>query len=207
LEALHTNRSVTISSPAILKKLKEFHGKPTCCVTKKTLQDFFCSTVCHVPIAPILPLLNNAGQPNLKELGLDQCCNNSNGLLLFQDPESTQLFVDNVLVSPSTAIKKLYLSSCGLSLENQPLMAGFHKNTTIVEMMSYRDALQSVFSSTPFCGATATCTMFIACWEQGRRPQFCRLPEPMVLGIVKLRRIPFRRHATLYGRPSWPGSD
>jgi hypothetical protein len=32
---------------------------------------------------------------------------------------------------PSSSIKKLSLSGCGLSLENRPFMTGFHKNTTL----------------------------------------------------------------------------
>jgi hypothetical protein len=65
----------------------------------------------------ILPFLLSKGQPHhLKALGLCDCRIKNNGLLQFEDPESTQLFVDNVLMSPSTAITSLYLFSRGLSL-------------------------------------------------------------------------------------------
>ena len=73
------------------------------------------------------------GQRKLQKLQLFWCRDTRSGLLLFDDPEITQLFIDNVLLSPSTAIKNLMLDSCGATSENQPLMAGFHKNTTLLE--------------------------------------------------------------------------
>jgi hypothetical protein len=42
--------------------------------------------------------------------------------------------VDHILLSPTTAIKKLSLQSCGVSVRNRPLMAGIHKNTSLFQL-------------------------------------------------------------------------
>jgi hypothetical protein len=87
---------------------------------------------CRFPLKQVLPLLR--GQSNLKRLEFFNCLiGDKNTFLLFNDPEFTQSFVDHVLLSPPT-VKTLLLRHCGVSLENKPLMAGFYKNTTIVEL-------------------------------------------------------------------------
>jgi hypothetical protein len=88
---------------------------------------------CRSPFTQILPLLRE--QPYLQSLGFNHCRTCSD-VLLFNDPEFTQLFVGNVLLSPPPALKSLILNGCGLSLENRSFMTGFHKNTTIVELTS-----------------------------------------------------------------------
>jgi hypothetical protein len=62
-------------------------------------------------------------------------CRINNGILLFKDQESTQRFVDNIS-SPdlTTSLKTLWIQDCGVSVTNQPLMAGIHKNTTLLEL-------------------------------------------------------------------------
>jgi hypothetical protein len=90
-------------------------------------------------LTQILPLLR--GQPKLTSLAFDGFRIKNGLFLLFEDPESTQVFVDNILLSPPTALMTLSLYGCGISLENRPLMAAFHKNTTIVELgVDYDDA-------------------------------------------------------------------
>jgi hypothetical protein len=132
LEALHTNRSV--------KDLRI--GRLNNDIGASWIVDLLChkrdfTTIhlgyCCFPFTQILPLLR--GQLNLTTLTLSGC-RISAGQFLFNDPESTQLFVDNVLMSPSTAIKTLCLEHCGVNLENGPLMAGFHQNTTLFGLTS-----------------------------------------------------------------------
>jgi hypothetical protein len=67
--------------------------------------------------------------------------------LLRNDPESTQLFIDNVLLpSPNiTSLKKLCLQGSGVSLKNLPLMVGFHKNTAVTVLLDNGDAATRVF--------------------------------------------------------------
>jgi hypothetical protein len=66
--------------------------------------------------------------------------------VLFNDPETTKLFVGNILLSPpNTTLKTLFLEDCGLFLENQYLMAGFHQNTTIGALTSDHDATIRLF--------------------------------------------------------------
>jgi hypothetical protein len=127
LEALHTNRSV---KKLVICNLQDDDAALWIADLLRCKTDFtsLYFSFFRFPLMQILPLLR--GQPSLKSLGLCDCCSR-----LFNDPESTQLFVDNVLLSPrNNTLEKLMLSGCGVSLENRPLMAGFHKNTTIVEL-------------------------------------------------------------------------
>jgi hypothetical protein len=94
----------------------------------------FCLHDCDFSdFAHILPLLR--GQRNLQTLSFASCRNGNDVLkdvLLFRDSELTASFVSNALVSPT--IKKLFLKTCGVSVHNRPLMAGFHQNTTLVSL-------------------------------------------------------------------------
>jgi hypothetical protein len=56
------------------------------------------------------------GQCTLKTLRLGDSCGE-----LFNDTEFTQLFANNVLLSPSKAIKSLFLTNCGVSLEKSTI--------------------------------------------------------------------------------------
>jgi hypothetical protein len=156
LAALHTNRSV---KKLCIYKLLDNEGASWSANLLLHKTDIaylhFHFQLCRFPLKQILPLLR--GQPHLKKLifinsnddpvdpeGDDDDDDDDESLdddlLLFNDPEFTQLFVDNVLLRPPRTLKTLCLDSCGVSLENQPLMAGFHKNTTIVELSSEHDA-------------------------------------------------------------------
>jgi hypothetical protein len=140
LAALRSNRSVkTLCIDDETRRDNEGASWIADVLRHKT--DFTCISIAsrhsQFPFMQILSSLRE--QRNLQTLHLFDC-RTSSGALLFQDPESTQLFVDNVLMSPSTTIKTLSLCYCGLSSENRPLMAGFHKNTTVVELNSNLDA-------------------------------------------------------------------
>jgi Leucine Rich repeat len=135
LEALHTNRSV---KELCISSLKGDEGASCIADLLRHKKDFMELHLfnCCFPFTQILPLLR--GQPNLKCLDLNSCCIGDNNIALFKDPQFTQLFVDFILLSPSTTIKTLYLRYCGVSLENQPLMTAFHKNTCIVKLAIHR---------------------------------------------------------------------
>jgi hypothetical protein len=126
LEALHTNRSV---KKLVIGNLQSNDAAFWITDLLRHKKDFteFQFGLCRFPFTQILPLLG--GQPNLRSLAFSD-------LSLFDDPESTQLFVDNVLFSPYTTLKTLYFQNGGVSLKNQPLMAAFHKNTTLLELSS-----------------------------------------------------------------------
>jgi hypothetical protein len=150
LDSLHTNRSV---KKLFVRKLQDNEGALWFAdlLRRKTNFTELRLYHCRFPFTQILPLLR--GQPNLKALAfVDGCCSSSNydRLLLFNDPEFTQLFVDNLLLSPSTTLKGLWVEDCGMlvhsrPLTNRPSMAGFHKNTTLIELRGGHDDTTSLF--------------------------------------------------------------
>jgi hypothetical protein len=134
LAALRTNRFV---KKLYICKLRDDNGASWIVDLLRHKTDFTHVRFyrCGFPFTQILPLLGH-GQPNLTSLAFDDCriSSSSNGLNLFSDPESTQLFVDNVLLSPLASLKRFVIANCGVSVDNRLLlMVGFHKNTTIVE--------------------------------------------------------------------------
>jgi hypothetical protein len=128
LAALHTNRSVTQLG---LCSLEGNEGAAWIADLLRQKTDFTHLTLghCCFSFTQILPLLR--GQSHLKALGFTDCRTGDN-VALFSDPEFTELFVSNVLVSPCATVKAFFPTRCGLSLENGPLMAGFNQNTTIL---------------------------------------------------------------------------
>jgi hypothetical protein len=134
LEALYTNRSVKALR---IHGLKGDEGALWVADLLRHKIDFTALGFwrCRFSFAQILPLLRE--RPNLTAVAFDSCHVNNEDVLLFNEHEFTLLFVDIVLVSPSSTIKTLYLDRCGVNLENGPLMAGFHQNTTVVEITSY----------------------------------------------------------------------
>jgi hypothetical protein len=131
LTALHTNRSVKNTT---IYRLQESKGALWIAELLCHKADFSMLHVldCCFPFKKILPLLSN-GQPSLKSRSFEDC-RISSDILMFNDQDSSQLFVDNVLLTPSTILQKLLVANCGVSADNRPLMAGFHKNTTLVEV-------------------------------------------------------------------------
>jgi hypothetical protein len=139
LEALHTNRSVKELRIFNLQQDDDAASRIADLLRHKTDSTVLDLRSCRLSFAQIFPLLR--GQPHLKTLMFCICRTNSNGSLLFNDPECTQLFVDNVLLSPPPTLQTLYFHGCVASVHNQPLMAGLHKNTTITRG-DYGDILQ-----------------------------------------------------------------
>jgi hypothetical protein len=139
LAALHTKRSVKVLSTCSLQDndaavwIADLLRHKTDFTRIRFLR-------CCFPFSQMLPLLR--GQPSLKALAFCNCHIGDN-ILLFSDTEFTQLFAEIVLLPSSTtatattttttALKELALLFCSVTMDNRPLMAAFHKNTTIVE--------------------------------------------------------------------------
>jgi hypothetical protein len=136
LSSLYTNRSV---KNLRIDCLRDHEGASWIADLLRHKTDFTAVRFhdCRLPFTQILPLL--PGQPNLQSLALSYC------IIDFNDPLSIQLFVDNILLTPTPTVKTLSLPTCNLSLENKPLMAGFHKNTTIIEVSVYNAATRRLF--------------------------------------------------------------
>jgi hypothetical protein len=98
---------------------------------------------CLFPMTQILPLLR--GCTFLETLVVSGYDNGDDNMVLFNDPANTQLFVSNVLLAPGTNLKTLCLHHCGVSLENRPLMSGFHKNTTLIVVIGDHDDATQYF--------------------------------------------------------------
>jgi hypothetical protein len=128
LAGLHTNTSVT---DLRIGHLFDDNGAVWISDLLRYKKDIasFSIVDCRISFTRNLPLM--CGQRNLHTLDCSHCRTGDN-ILLFNDEECTQLFVDNVLVSPT--LKEVHILACGVSELNRPLMAGFHKNTTLVEL-------------------------------------------------------------------------
>jgi hypothetical protein len=142
LEALHTNRSVKELCISSLKGDEGASWIADLLRYKRNFTDIYLS-VCCFPFTQIFPLLR--GQSALTGLTLNGCSisNSSNAICLFNDSESTQLLIDNILLPPSPSVATLKLfdlrQGWGVSMENRPLMAALHKNTTIVKFQTAPD--------------------------------------------------------------------
>ena len=89
LAALHVNKSVKRFR---LWKLQDNHGASWIANLLQQKKDFMDLHLCNCcfPFTQIFPMLR--GQPHLKSLSSEDCCTSSD-ILLFNDQESTQLFV------------------------------------------------------------------------------------------------------------------
>jgi hypothetical protein len=132
LEALHTNRSVKALR---ISSLKGDEGALWVADLLRHKADFteLGFYWCRFSFTQILPLLRE--QRNLTVVAFDSCHVNNEDVLLFNDPEFTLLFINNILLSPRTrnTVKELWVSRCGMTMKNRPLIAGIHKNTTLLE--------------------------------------------------------------------------
>jgi hypothetical protein len=157
LAAFHGDSNNTNRLPSSVTELRFWHldGEERASWIADLLRrkkDFtkFHFLYCRFPVQHILPLLRE--QSNLKSLELVNCNlgrdDDNNIIHLFDDPECTQLFVDNVLLpSPSLSscnnsssnnnnnfsLTTLKIVPCGGSMKNPVLMDGFHKNTTLLK--------------------------------------------------------------------------
>jgi hypothetical protein len=137
LAALHTNRSVKELNIFNLMYNDGASWVADLLRHKTDFTDFHLTSCSFQLFTQILPLLR--GQRNLPTVRFSGCRSGNGGvndILLFDDPEYTQLFVNNVLLSPFTSIKTLFLNYCGASVHNRQLMEDIRKNTTIVKLLT-----------------------------------------------------------------------
>jgi hypothetical protein len=130
LESLHTNRSV---KELCIQGLQDNEAALWIADLLRHKTDFMDIGFYHCcfPFTQIFPQLH--GQSNLKDPALYSCRINTDELFLFHDPETAQLFVDNIL--PSSTLEKLWITDCGDITENRPLMTVIHQNTSIVRLL------------------------------------------------------------------------
>lgn len=83
---------------------------------------------CGFSLTQVIPLVQHGQQPQhlRREVGFREF--HVGDHLLFNDPESTRLLIDNnFLLTPSTTLTQIQMLDCGIPTNNRPLMTGIAK--------------------------------------------------------------------------------